>query len=111
MFVDGAFTHAVRKRPAPGDFRVQRDFGGRIEPLVPPPGLRAFADGVLAAVAHAWIYARVDVVDTARGPVLMELELIEPDLFLALAPEAAERLASALLARATPLPRHGSPPP
>lgn len=111
MFVDGAFTHAVRKRPAPGDFRVQRDFGGRIEPLVPPAGLRAFAEGVLAAVAHAWVYARVDVVDTARGPVLMELELIEPDLFLALAPEAAEQLAAALLARATPLPAHGTPPP
>jgi hypothetical protein len=47
-----------------------------------------------------WVYARVDLVRTARGPTLMELELIEPDLFLGLGPEAADRLAGALVRRA-----------
>jgi hypothetical protein len=100
IFVDGAFTHAVHKRPAAGEFRVQRDFGGTIVPLRPDASLLTFADGVLDAVSHAWVYARVDVVSTARGPVLMELELIEPDLFFAQAPEAADRLAAALIHRA-----------
>jgi glutathione synthase/RimK-type ligase-like ATP-grasp enzyme len=97
MFVDGAFTHAVRKRPSTGEFRVQRDFGGRIESLAPSAALRDFAERVLAATPHAWLYARVDVVEAAGGPVLMELELIEPDLFLARAPAAADRLADGLL--------------
>jgi hypothetical protein len=100
IFVDGAFTHAVHKRPAAGEFRVQRDFGGTIVPLRPDASLRAFAERVLEAVTHAWVYARVDLVRTVRGPVLMELELIEPDLFFAKAPEAADRLAAALIRRA-----------
>ncbi|MEP6686849.1 MAG: hypothetical protein ABJC36_00785 [Gemmatimonadales bacterium] len=97
MFVDGAFTHAVRKHPSAGEFRVQHDFGGRLEALEPSAALQAFAEQIFEAVAYEWLYARVDVVETAAGPVLMELELIEPDLFLARAPAAAERLAEALL--------------
>jgi glutathione synthase/RimK-type ligase-like ATP-grasp enzyme len=99
MFVDGTFTHAVRKRPTEGEFRVQRDFGGRIESLAPSAALREFAERVLASTPHPWLYARVDVVEAAEGPVLMELELIEPDLFLARRPAAAERLADGLIHR------------
>ena len=84
IFIDGEFSHAVLKRPAAGEFRVQYDFGGRIESLAPAVSLRVFAERVLAVVPYAWVYARVDVVETGRGPTLMELELIEPDLFLAL---------------------------
>ena len=100
IFIDGEFSHAVLKRPAAGEFRVQYDFGGRIESLAPAVSLRAFAERVLAVVPYAWVYARVDVVETGRGPTLMELELIEPDLFLARAPAAADRLADALVHRA-----------
>lgn len=98
VYLDEAFSHAVRKRPAGGDFRVQRDFGGSLEEMVPSRGVRAFGDAVLAAVSRPRLYARVDLVETDRGPVLMELELIEPDLFLN--PAAAALLAAALLARA-----------
>ena len=98
VYVDGDFGHAVRKRPAGGDFRVQGDFGGTVEGVPPSRSTRAFGDAVLAAVSRSWLYARVDLVETDRGPVLMELELIEPDLFLI--PAAAARLAAALLARA-----------
>ncbi len=97
VYVDGEFGHAVRKRPASGDFRVQGDFGGSVERIAPAGSARAFGDAVLAAVSRPWLYARVDLVETDRGPVLMELELIEPDLFLTSA--AAARLAAALLAR------------
>ena len=98
VYLDEAFSHAVRKRPARGDFRVQRDFGGSLEGMMPSREVRVFGDAVLAAVFRPWLYARVDLVETDGGPVLMELELIEPDLFLT--PAAAGRLAAALLARA-----------
>jgi glutathione synthase/RimK-type ligase-like ATP-grasp enzyme len=97
VYVDGGFSHAVRKRPAGGEFRVQRDFGGSVEGVAPPRRVRDFGDAVLAAVSRPWLYARVDLVETHRGPVLMEVELIEPDLFLT--SPAAARLAAALLAR------------
>jgi glutathione synthase/RimK-type ligase-like ATP-grasp enzyme len=98
VYVDGGLSHAVRKRPAGGDFRVQGDFGGTVEGVAPSRWVHDFGDAVLAAVSRPWLYARVDLVETGRGPVLMELELIEPDLFLD--PAAAARLAVALLARA-----------
>ncbi len=98
VFVAGAFSHAVLKRPAAGEFRVQNDHGGTIEPLVPGRDLVAFAERALDASGRPWIYGRVDVVQTAGGPLLMELELLEPDLFLTQAPTGAERLADALMA-------------
>ncbi|MBA3319013.1 MAG: transporter, partial [Gemmatimonadales bacterium] len=98
VYLDGAFSHAVQKRPTAGDFRVQRDFGGSWEKVLPSRHILAFGDAVLAAVTQPWLYARVDLVDSARGPVLMELELIEPDLYLT--PAAAAAMAAALLARA-----------
>ncbi|MGH7525851.1 MAG: ATP-grasp domain-containing protein [Gemmatimonadales bacterium] len=100
VFIDGTFGHAIRKRPGQGDFRVQSDFGGRWERITASAPLRGFGERVLAASSRQWLYARVDLVETGRSPVLMELELIEPDLFLTHAPDAAGRLATALLARA-----------
>ncbi len=98
VYLDGAFSHAVRKWPAEGDFRVQERFGGRLERVTPTGQVLGFGDAVLAAMTRPWLYARVDLVEAGRGPVLMELELIEPDLFLT--PDAAGRMAAALLARA-----------
>jgi hypothetical protein len=98
VYLDGAYSHAVRKRPAAGDFRVQREFGGTLEGVSPAAPVLGFGDGVLGAVTRPWLYARVDLVEADRGPLLMELELIEPDLFLDAA--AAARFAAALLVRA-----------
>ncbi len=95
VFLDGRFSHAMLKRPVSGDFRVQTDFGGSLEPTTPEAGAVTFGADVLAAAARPWLYARVDLVETGRGPVLMELELIEPDLFLT--PRAAVRLAEGLV--------------
>ncbi len=106
IYLGGGFSHAMLKRPAAGDFRVQTDFGGTLEPVVPRPGLQAFGDRVLASVTLPWLYARVDLIDSAAGPVLMELELIEPDLFLT--PAAAGQMAGALLARAGRAPASNS---
>ena len=95
VFLAGSYSHAVLKRPNAGDFRVQADFGGSLETTTPPDRAIAFGHAVLAAADRPWLYARVDLVETDAGPVLMELELIEPDLFLP--PAAATRLAEALV--------------
>jgi glutathione synthase/RimK-type ligase-like ATP-grasp enzyme len=97
VFLGGGFSHAVRKRPGAGDFRVQTDFGGSLETVLPSDDTIGFGQAVLMAAARPWLYARVDLVETDGGPVLMELELIEPDLFLA--SEGAARLAMALIGK------------
>lgn len=95
LFFDGRFSHAVLKRPAPGDFRSQDEFGGTAERSEPPPGVVGQAQAVLEAIAGPCLYARVDGLLVDGVFTLMELELIEPSLFLGLAPEAAERLVAA----------------
>jgi len=96
VFLRDGLAHAVLKRPRAGDFRVQLDFGGSLETIVPTDSTIGFASAVLAAAGRPWLYARVDLVETDEGPVLMELELIEPDLFLT--PQAAALLAEGLIA-------------
>jgi hypothetical protein len=52
---------------------------------------------VLATVSSGWMYARVDAIETSNGPLLMELEMIEPELFLDLVPGAADAFATGLV--------------
>lgn len=96
VFFDGSFSHAVLKRPRPGDFRVQNDYGGSAEPGPPPAGMIAAAARVLDSLPKRPLYARVDGVDTARGLVLLELELLEPALFLASDAAAPTRFVEAI---------------
>lgn len=102
IFLDGSYSHAVCKRPMAGDFRVQAAFGGAYSRLQPPTALIDFGHATLEASGMPWVYARVDVVETPDGPTLMELELIEPELFFHHAPEAAEEFAMALIRRLAP---------
>ena len=96
MYCDGVFSHAVSKHAKAGDYRVQKDFGGRVDPVLPSHDLIAFADRVMSTVPSQCLYARVDVVETNGGPVLMELELIEPELYFLVVPSAAGRFATAI---------------
>ncbi len=96
VFFAGAFSHAVIKRPRGGDFRVQDDFGGRAELVPAPESLVSLAAAILTCAPGPSVYARVDGVETSHGFVLLELELIEPHLFLALPPGAPARFADAL---------------
>jgi glutathione synthase/RimK-type ligase-like ATP-grasp enzyme len=103
LFFGGQFSHAVLKRAKPGDYRVQSQYGGTVDTLEPDPALLAAARRALDAVAalghgdHA--YARIDGVVVDGRFLVMELEMIEPALFLAGRPDAAERFARILLAR------------
>ncbi len=96
LFFGGEFSHAVLKRPAPGDFRSQDDFGGTVELRNPPPGMVDQAQHILSTLSSPWLYARVDGLVVGSVFTLMELELIEPSLFLSAAPHAANMLATAL---------------
>jgi len=97
--IDGQPTHTVRKRPAAGDFRSQEQHGAGIEAVELDDAHRAFAKTALAAVDGRSLYARVDAVETASGLQLMELELIEPTLWLRWHPPAAGLLADAIVAQ------------
>ena len=99
VFLAGAFSHAVLKRPRDGDFRVQSDWGGTSALASPPEALIAQAAAVLDAVDEPWLYARVDGVVRDDDLLLMELEMTEPTLFLTSWPPAAERFAEAILER------------
>lgn len=97
MFAGGRLSHAVRKVPAQGDYRVQDHHGGTVEPHQATPDEIALAEAALAVAPSSTTYARVDLVSTGRGPVVMELELVEPALFLDADPQAAENFVDAFL--------------
>jgi glutathione synthase/RimK-type ligase-like ATP-grasp enzyme len=101
VLVEGVVTHAVRKRPKAGDFRIHERYGGALEPLTPSAPLSELAPRVVAALPTAALYARVDVVELAGRLHVLEVEVTEPRLYLELAPPAAtDRLVAAILARA-----------
>ncbi len=91
FFFDGVFCHGVIKRPKEADYRVQTQHGGTFVPLEPEPSLLAQVAKVLAALPEPAVYARIDGVVRNGDFYLMEAELIEPYLFLAGRPDAAER--------------------
>lgn len=101
LYFGGRFSHAVLKRPAVGDFRVQSQFGGSISALPAPAAALSAAAHVLASteslLGQPLYYARVDGVMIDGEFQLMELEAIEPFLFMAQHPQATERCADALV--------------
>lgn len=104
VYFDGHFSHAVTKVPAEGDFRSQTDFGGVYTLVEPTEAQTHTAELALLAWEKTYndkpLYARVDLVPSDDGqPLLGELELIEPELFLDMADGSAEMLATAILAR------------
>jgi glutathione synthase/RimK-type ligase-like ATP-grasp enzyme len=96
MFFGGIFSHAVSKRPQAGEFRVQERLGGKIARTDPPSALVDHARVLLEAHAPGCLYARVDAVVTAERFVLMEIELVEPSLYLEHDPPSAHAFALAV---------------
>jgi len=105
FFFGGRYSHAISKHPANGDFRVQEQFGGSERRIDPPAEALALAETVFAAteelMGHAPLtYARVDMLRDEDGNFrLMELEAIEPSLFLHFAGDQDALLADAVRAR------------
>ncbi len=100
MFIDRVWTHAVLKRARPGEYRVQDDHGGSVHAFEPDAALVERAASIVDAVEGDLVYARVDLARDAAGSwVLMELELVEPELFLRYSAESVARLVTALETR------------
>ncbi len=96
VFVAGEFAHAFTK-PA---FSANAAGSTAVMPHEPTEAELALARAALDAVPGQMLYARADLVPAKTGPLVMELELIEPDLGLRLHPDAADQLARACLAHA-----------
>ncbi len=98
VFLGGRFSHAVRKTPASGDFRVQSEYGARHERIEARAEWVAEAEQVLVRLGlPPLVYARIDVIEARDGLCWMELEATDPELFFQLDPEAAGRFADAVV--------------
>jgi glutathione synthase/RimK-type ligase-like ATP-grasp enzyme len=108
IYLGGAYSHAIRKGPmlSGPDPQVRGADGGdvlyveeHITPRTPTDAERAVADATLRALpfdASGLLYARVDLLDTPDGPIVIEVELTEPSLFVGTAAGAPERFAAAV---------------
>lgn len=104
IFIDGAFSHALVKRAAKGDYRIQSTYGGRDAAITPPPADLAVARTILAAVdtpdGQPPLYARIDLLRAEDGGLLlMEVEAIEPFLYPLQGPGLGKRVGLALAKR------------
>ena len=94
IVIGGKFTHAVLKKAKEGDFRVQDDFGGSIAIYNPSEEMVKLAEKCTRILTPIPSYARVDIIwDNLMELAVSELELIEPELWFRLNPNAAQKLA------------------
>lgn len=97
FYFGGEYSHTILKSPKTDDFRVQEEHGGIINGIEPSAEILGAADKAISAIGRKLLYARVDLVLDADGRfVLMELELIEPALYLRMDPGAPARFAAAI---------------
>lgn len=97
FYFNGEYSHTILKTPKAGDFRVQEEHGGIIQPAEPPADLSATSEQIMKCISPAPLYARVDFVRTDAGEfVVVELELIEPSMYLRLAGHAPQMFADAV---------------
>lgn len=110
FYFAGVYSHAILKTPAPGDFRVQEEFGGLLRAIEPEPALRAVADQLPALCPQPPFTLRADFVRWGDGFALMELEAVEPSLYFNLDPASPTRFADAVGAWMGHAKRQSGPP-
>ena len=99
IFFNRNFSHAVLKSPKKGEFRVQHFFGGEINSITPTESELSYMQQIVDGFAQNTLYARVDGVWKEGVFYLMELELIEPYLFLFTSEKANENYKKAIEAQ------------
>ncbi|MFA3783405.1 RimK family alpha-L-glutamate ligase [Melioribacteraceae bacterium 4301-Me] len=96
FFFNNKFSHAILKTPKAGDFRVQEEHGGVVRSVSPFSSLIETAEKILKVLKRKLLYARVDLIRNEQNKFeLIELELIEPSLYLRTNPEAPVNFAKA----------------
>ena len=96
------FSHALRKRPPPGEFRSNSRFNPTRTAETPPSEVTAQGAACLASLPTMPLYARVDGVVRDGTLIVIEVEVLEPALFMDFEPASAERFAEATLKRLAP---------
>ncbi len=81
IFFGGEYSHSIKKIPKKGDFRVQKQFGATYNHFEPDLKLIEKAKNIVQLAAENTLYARVDGLEIENEFLLMEIEMIEPDLF------------------------------
>ena len=97
VYFDGTFSHAVRKRPPAGEFRVNSRFGATRTSETPSANIVALGASALRALPQLPLYARIDGVVRDGALIVLEVEVLEPALFMEFAPTSAKRFADATL--------------
>ena len=82
MFFNNEFSHSVLKLPKQGDFRVQSELGGTSRLITPEPQVVQQVTNLVRNLDMELLYCRVDGIIVNHRFLLMEIELIEPELFL-----------------------------
>lgn len=97
FFFNGDYSHAILKIPAESEFRSQEERGAEILAVAPQEKLLLRAREAMETISPAPLYARIDLIRNAANDFLvMELELIEPSLYLRMAPWAPDQFAAAI---------------
>ncbi len=99
FYFNGEYSHTIVKVPKRGDFRVQEEHGGVLRSVDPHPKLLQISEKVIEALPDTSLYARIDLVRTDNGFVVMEIELIEPSLYFNMDPDSPKRFADAFVSR------------
>ena len=98
-FIDGAFSHAVRRLLKPGEWRANPQYGITYERVAVSREVIDAAQSYVDFLPQTPLYARVDGLVRSSGFTLMELELIDPYLYLEFAPGSADVMARSVLKR------------
>jgi glutathione synthase/RimK-type ligase-like ATP-grasp enzyme len=97
FYFNGEYSHTILKTPKAGDFRVQEEHGGIIQATKPTSHLLATGEKIMQYISPTPLYARVDFVRTDDGEfAVVELELIEPSMYLREAQHAPQMFAEAI---------------
>lgn len=99
FYFDGQYSHAILKTPKSGDFRVQEEHGGALQPVIPDATMLQACTRALEAMPTDSLYARVDLISYQNAWAIMELELIEPSLYFNLDSASQPRFVDAFLRR------------
>ena len=100
LYFGSMYGHTVVKKPAPGDFRVQQEYGGLTELIDPPPEIKRLGDDLNHWLFEKFntplLYARFDIVTIENRPAIGEVELVEPYLFFGYSPASLDLMTVAL---------------
>jgi glutathione synthase/RimK-type ligase-like ATP-grasp enzyme len=99
IYLNGTHSHSILKTPKRGDFRVQEEHGSEIVSVTPEAALREAGDAAITAIGQKLLYARVDLVRSGDAFRVMELEVIEPSMYLRNDAGAPDRFADAIASR------------